>query len=81
MPGSFRGDVPCGRDMKELSRNQFAITEAAAVGRDDRSALRCHLRVRYAGARRGFGIEELPHLSGGILDGGAASCTEWLPAV
>ncbi len=58
--------------MQALRRNQFAITEAAAVGSDDGRVLRFQLCGRHAGARCGFGDEELPHLSGGVHDRRAA---------
>ena len=57
--------------MQELRGNQFAVAETAAIGSDHRGVLRCHLRGRHAGARRGFGDEKLPHLRRGVHDGGA----------
>ena len=69
--GSLSGDCRDRRGMQELRRNQFAIAEAAAVGRNHGGGLRCHLRGRHAGALRGFGDKNLPHLCRSVHDRGA----------
>ena len=58
--------------MQHLGRNQIAVTEAPAIGRDHRAVVGLQIFNRQIETPRRLCDEKLAHLCGGILDRGAA---------